>query len=162
MNPEILKALENCPDVAFDAGDALIIQGTRSPPIFVLLSGTVSVYRGAIRVSRTSDAGALFGEMSVLLDIPTSASVIAETPVRARRVEDAARFLGEHPALALHAARLLAQRLYDATTYLADLKRQYVEDQSHLGMVDRILGSLLSQQLERPVTPQEDRRDPRL
>lgn len=162
MNPDILKAVKDCPEATFAEGETLIIEGTRAPPIFVLLAGTVSVYRGEIRVSRTSTPGALFGEMSVLLDMPTTATVIAETPVRTARIDEAAAFLGAHPALALHAARLLAQRLYDATTYLADLKRQYVSEESHFGMVDRILGSLLTQQLERPVMPEENRHDPRL
>lgn len=162
MTPAILEAVRDYPETAFAAGEVLIREGTLSPPVFVLLSGTVSVYRGDIRVSRTQAEGALFGEMSVLLGIPSTATVVAETPVRAARIADTAAFFHEHPAAALHAARLLAQRLYDATTYLADLKRQYMDDKSHLGMVDRILDSLLSQQLERPAAPEDDRRDPRL
>lgn len=162
MTPNILDAARAYPEITFAAGEVLIREGTATPPIFVLLSGTVSVYRGDIRVSRTSLEGALFGEMSVLLDIPSTATVIADTPVRAARIEDSAAFLAGHPEAALHSAKLLAQRLYDATTYLADLKRQFMDEESHLGMVDRILGSLLTQQLERPLTPDEDRADPRL
>ena len=162
MNPNILEAARDYPSIAFAPGEILISEGTASPPIFVLLSGTVSVYRGDIRVSRTSLEGALFGEMSILLDIPSTATVIADTPVTAARIEDSASFLADRPEVALHSAKLLAQRLYDATTYLADLKRQFMDEESHLGMVDRILGSLLTQQLERPVTPDEDRSDPRL
>jgi CRP/FNR family transcriptional regulator, cyclic AMP receptor protein len=162
MTPDILAAARDYPEIAFAPGDVLIREGTISPPIFVLLSGTVSVYRGDIRVSRTSLEGALFGEMSILLDIPSTATVIADTPVRAARIDDSGAFLSERPQVALHSAKLLAQRLYDATTYLADLKRQFMDEESHLGMVDRILGSLLTQQLERPVKPDEDRADPRL
>lgn len=158
----ILDAVRDYPETDFAVGEVLIAEGTQSPPIFVLLSGTISVYRGDIRVSRTHAQGALFGEMSVLLDIPSTATVIAETPVRAARIEDTTAFFQHHPEAALHAARLLAQRLYDATTYLADLKRQYIDDKSHLGMVDRILDSLLSQQLERPEEADDGRRDPRL
>lgn len=162
MTTDILHAARDYPEAAFAPGEVLIAEGTRSPPIFVLLSGTVAVYRGDIRVSRTAQAGALFGEMSVLLDVPTTATVLAETAVRAARIEAPAAFFRDHPEAALHAARLLAQRLNDATTYLADLKRQYENDTGHMGMVDRILGSLLSQQLQRPVTPEADRRDPRV
>jgi CRP-like cAMP-binding protein len=162
MTPDILAAARDYPVIAFAPGEVLIREGIASPPIFVLLSGTVSVYRGDIRVSRTSLEGALFGEMSILLDIPSTATVVAETPVRAARIDDSAAFLAERPQVALHSAKLLAQRLYDATTYLADLKSQFMDEESHLGMVDRILGSLLTQQLERPVTPDEDRADPRL
>jgi len=162
MTPDILKAAREYPETAFASGDVLIREGTEAPPIFVLLSGTVSVYRGDIRVSRTSLEGALFGEMSVLLDIPSTATVIADTPVVAARIQDSEAFLATRPEVALHSAKLLAQRLYDATTYLADLKSQFMDEESHLGMVDRILGSLLTQQLERPVKLDEDRPDPRL
>jgi CRP/FNR family transcriptional regulator, cyclic AMP receptor protein len=162
MTPEIIEAVRDYPETVFAAGEVLIAEGTLSPPIFVLLSGTISVYRGDIRVSRTNAAGALFGEMSVLLNIPTTATVVAETPVRAARIEDTMTFFKEQPGAALHAARVLAQRLNDATTYLADLKRQYVDDRSHFGMVDRILDSLLSQQLERHAVRTDDRSDSRL
>jgi CRP/FNR family cyclic AMP-dependent transcriptional regulator len=162
MKPDILAAARDYPEAAFAPGEVMISEGTVSPPIFVLLSGTVAIYRGDIRVSRTSVQGALFGEMSILLDMPSTATVLAETDVIAARIEDSEAFLSERPQVALHAAKLLAQRLYDATTYLADLKRQFVDEKSHLGMVDRILGSLLSQQIERQVKPEEDRADPRL
>lgn len=162
MTPELLAATRDYPEIAFAPGEVLIREGTGSPPLFVLLSGTVGIFRGEIRVNRTSAEGALFGEMSILLGTPSTATVIAETAVRAARIDDSETFLAERPQVALHAARLLAQRLYDATTYLADLKRQFVDEQSHLGMVDRILGSLINQQLERPVTSDQDRSDPRL
>lgn len=162
MTPSILAAVREYPEIAFAAGEILIREGTVSPPLFVLLSGTVGIYRGDVRVNRTSVGGALFGEMSILLDIPSTATVVAETPVFAARIDNSLAFLAERPEVALHSARLLAQRLYDATTYLADLKRQFVDEQSHFGMVDRILGSLLNQQMERPVTSEKDRADPRL
>lgn len=162
MTPAIFDAIRDYPEIVFQPGEALIREGTPAPPLFVLRSGTVGIFRGEIRVNRTSLPGAMFGEMSVLLGIPSTATVIAETSVRAARIDDSETFLAERPQAALHSARLLAQRLYDATTYLADLKRQFVDEQSHLGMVDRILGSLINQQLERPVTSDEDRPDPRL
>ena len=48
--------------------------------------------------------------------------------------------------MALHAARLLAARLQNATTYLADLKLQYEDRRDHFGMVDAILGAMVEQQ----------------
>ena len=44
-----------------------------------------------------SDAGAVFGEMSVLLDLPHTATVRARTPVVVRAPEDATAFLRQHP-----------------------------------------------------------------
>lgn len=156
------SAAADHPEADFDDGEILIREGETSPPLLILLEGTVSVYRGEMRVNRTSEAGALFGEMSALLGIPSSASVIADGKVRALRIEGGLAFLGSEPEIALHAARLLAQRLYDATTYLADLKKQFEGETSHLGMVDRILGSLLNQQVDTATGTGPERRDPRL
>ena len=39
--------------------------------------------------------------------------------------EDAATFLASQPSVAMLVAKTLAQRLYQSTTYLADIKRQY-------------------------------------
>lgn len=158
----IARAAKRHPEAAYADGDILIREGAADQPLLVLLDGSVAVFRGTIRVNRSSERGAIFGEMSALLGIPSSASVIADGPVRALRIEDGRSFLGSDPEIALHSARLLAQRLYDATTYLADLKEQYGDQQSHLGMVDRILGSLLNQQVEAPTAPEATRRDPRL
>ena len=59
-------------------------------------------------------------------------------------------------------ARLLAQRLNVANTYLADLKRQYAGHGTHLAMVGEVLQSMINlPPLE--VSPGSDRQsDPRM
>ena len=76
--------------------------------------------------------------------------------------EDAAAFLREQPVVALLLARMLAQRLNVATTYLADLMHQYAGHGTHLEMVGEILQSMISlPPLE--VSPGSDRQsDPRM
>ncbi len=69
---------------------------------------------------------------------------------------DAAGFMRSDPQIAFVIARLLAQRLNSATTYLADLKRQYAGQGNHLGMVSDVLASLIHQQ-EAEFTPGSDR-----
>ena len=51
---------------------------------------------------------------------------------------DGEAFLREHPEATLAVTRLLARRLYMATTYLADLKRQYERHDASLAMVDQV------------------------
>ena len=58
---------------------------------------------------------------------------------------DAAEFLRSDPETTLAVAKLLAQRLHSATTYLVDLKRQYAGQSNHLGMVSDVLASLINQ-----------------
>jgi CRP-like cAMP-binding protein len=127
-------------------GTVLLKQGTRSGKLYVLLEGTLEVKRGDTLVTAINEPGALFGEMSALLDIDHTADVIAATPVTVYRFTDAARFLQSDPEVALTVARKLAQRLNTVTTYLVDLKRQYAGQSNHLGMVSEVLASLVYQQ----------------
>ena len=76
--------------------------------------------------------------------------------------DDAASFLRDQPAVALLIARLLAQRLNVATTYLADLTHQYAGHGSHLSMVSELLHSMINLPPSQ-VAPGSDRQsDPRM
>ena len=59
-------------------------------------------------------------------------------------------------------ARTLAQRLYHATGYLADLKAQFADRSDHFGMMDEILDELLQQQSKERARPESPSDDPRL
>ena len=142
----ILTYCSDHPIRSFAPGDVLLEEGRSGTELYVLLEGKVAVMRGSVEVARVKEPGALFGEMSVLLQSPYSASVVAKSDVRAHHVADAGTFLSSSPAVALHCARLLAQRLQDATTYLADFKAQFSDRTDHFGMVDEILDSLINQQ----------------
>ena len=138
------------------AGTVLLKQGTRSGKLYILLEGRVEVRREDTLVAVADEPGALFGEMSALLDIDHTANVVAVTPVTVYQFTDAARFLQSDPQVALTVARKLAQRLNTVTTYLVDLKRQYAGHSNHLGMVSEVLASLVYQQAEE-FTPGSDR-----
>jgi CRP-like cAMP-binding protein len=146
----------------FFPGTVLISQGTTTGQIFVLVEGRVVVLRDGTEVATVEDAGAIFGEMSMLLEAPHTATVQAASAVRAYAFENAEEFLRSHPAIAFHVAKLLAQRLNAATSYLVDLKRQFDGHRDHLGMVGEVLESLMEQQDE-AFTPVAVRpADPRL
>jgi CRP-like cAMP-binding protein len=138
------------------AGTVLLKQGTRSGKLFILLDGTIEVKREETLVATIDEPGAMFGEMSALLDIDHTANVVAATPVTVYEFADAAGFLQSDPQIALNVARKLAQRLNTVTTYLVDLKRQYSGHSNHLGMVSEVLASLVYQQAEE-FTPGSDR-----
>ena len=138
------------------AGTVLLKQGTRSGKLYILLEGTVEVKREETLVATIDEPGAMFGEMSALLDVDHTANVIAATPVTVYLFTDAEGFLQSDPQVALAVARKLAQRLNTVTTYLVDLKRQYAGHSNHLGMVSEVLASLIYQQKEE-FTPGSDR-----
>src|SRR5512146_2985413 len=109
----------------FAPATILLTEGDTSGRLYVLAEGTVEVLRGDTQVAIINGAGSIFGEMSVLLNRPHTATARAATPVSAFVFEDAESFLRSHPEIAFFLGRLLAERLNAATTYLVDIKRQF-------------------------------------
>jgi CRP/FNR family cyclic AMP-dependent transcriptional regulator len=126
------------------AGDVILHETGKSGHLFVLIEGCLEVVKGDTVVAVITEPGAVVGEMSVLLDQPHTATVRAAAASEVYEFADAASFLREQPAVALLIARLLAQRLNIATTYLADIKRQYADHGTHLEMVGEILESMIN------------------
>lgn len=144
----ILKFCRDLPEKAFRQGDILIAEGGSDKLIYVLIEGGVDIFKGDILVSSQSDAGAIYGELAVLLDVPHTATVKAATDCRTYVVEHAKDFLRSQPDLSFQLASLLARKLNSVTTYLADVKLQFDDRDGHLGMVGEVLESLLHEQVE--------------
>jgi CRP/FNR family transcriptional regulator, cyclic AMP receptor protein len=127
----------------FKAGHVLIREGGHEGKLFVLIEGQVEVLRKDTQVSYIDEPGSIFGEMAVLLDMPSSATVKALSSVKAYVIEDAITFLGSQPEIALYVATLLARRLYYTTSYLVDLQQQSEGKREDLDLVDKILAQLV-------------------
>jgi len=123
-------------------GETLIAEGDEIVNLYELRSGTVEIVRGGATVAIVAEPGALFGEMSLLLERPASASVRARTETVVVEVDDARNRLTSEPGFAVMLAQLLARRVDTMTGYLADLRRQYEDHEGGLGMVDEVLASL--------------------
>lgn len=102
----------------FKTGQILMRQGESSNSIHFLLSGKVMVERAR----RTDDrpvkladleAGAVIGEMGVLIDIPRSATVTAVVPTESLELDgpNFERLAKAYPILHRVIARLLSERL---------------------------------------------------
>jgi CRP-like cAMP-binding protein len=159
---DIMAACADLELVEFAAGEVLLSEGEASGLLYVLISGEVAVAKGDIPLLSISEPGALFGEMAALLDAPYSATVTAVTDVRVRRSGAAADLLAARPELAMHAARVLAQRLHAATAYMADLKAQFRDRSDHFGMMGTILDALMQKQSTTVVSAARQPQDPRL
>ena len=158
----ILDSCDGTPRRDFAPGTILICEGETSGRLYVLVEGTVEVLRGHTQVALITGPGLIFGEMSVLLSRPHTATVRTATPVGAFVFEDAESFLKSHPEIAFLVGRLLAERLNAATTYLVDLKHQFEDQGNHLAMVGEVLETLIHQQHEEFTTGPEEKADPRL
>jgi CRP/FNR family cyclic AMP-dependent transcriptional regulator len=144
------------------AGTIVIHEGSTTGHLFVLIEGRLEVVKGDTVVASIVEPGAMVGEMSVLLDKPHTATVRAAADSTVYEFSDAASFLREQPAVALLIARLLAQRLNVATTYLADIMHQYAGHGDHLSMIGEILQSMINLPPIK-VSPGSDRQsDPRM
>lgn len=104
----------------------LIEQGGKTGQLYVLKDGQLEVVRDGRHVSTIKIPGAVVGEMSVLLDVPQSATVRAITDAELYVIDNAIEVLKSHPDWLLQIARLLAQRV-NATT--AELTRERSEEE---------------------------------
>jgi len=144
------------------AGATILHEGSRTGHLHILIDGRVEVVRGDIVVASIAEPGAIFGEMSVLLEQGHTAAVRAATDATIYEIGDASVFMRDNPDVALLIAKLLARRLYVATTYLADLRRQYAGHGNHLAMVGDLLQSMINLPTTE-VSPGSDRQsDPRI
>jgi len=158
----ILDKCAGVPRERFAPGIVLLSEGETSGRLYVLAEGSVEVLRGETQVAVISEAGSVFGEMSVLLKRPHTATVRAASPVGVFVFEDAESFLKSNPEIAFFVGKLLAERLNAATTYLVDLKRQFEGQGNHLGMVGEVLETLIHQQSEEFTSGPDAEADPRL
>ncbi|HVY51976.1 MAG TPA: cyclic nucleotide-binding domain-containing protein [Devosia sp.] len=148
--PDILEYCKGRKSETFKSGTVMINEGGEERKLFVLIEGQVEVLRKGTQVSYVDEPGSLFGEMSVLLDMPYSATVKALSTVKAYVIDDPIAFLGSQAEIALELAALLARRLYYTTSYLVDLQQQAAGRREDLDLVDKILAQLVQ-------SPDEDK-----
>jgi len=144
------------------AASLLLREGETTGELFVLIEGELEVLKGETVVAVVTEPGAVLGEMSVLLGLPHTATVRASTGSTVYRIADGDSFLREKTEVALLVAKVLAQRLNAATTYLADIKRQYAGHGTHLEMVGEVLETLVNLPGSKAVPGSDRQPDPRL
>lgn len=153
---DIVEVTAGEPEMTVADGDHVLRAGDRSGALFVLLRGALRVERDGRLVAQLVEPGAIVGEMGLLLDTTASADVIAVGETVVRRLDDAERCFGEHPGFGRHLATVLARRLAQVSSYLADLERQYADRSDSLGVVPDVLAELLGGHGE-PIEPGSDR-----
>jgi len=143
---DLLAFSDDLPVEAVPAGDVLIAEGSRPSRMLVLVAGEVVVERDGVPFARIDTPGAVFGEMSAVLERPATATVRAVSDLRVHVIDDPLGFLTERPGAALAVLRTTASRLDGLTHYLVDVKHQFADAGGHLGVVDQILDKLVHHQ----------------
>lgn len=158
----VLAALSGHPVQHFATGETVLAQGDRTGLLFILTEGSVEVVKDEVKVASTSEPGAIFGDLSVLLGTPHTATVRTLAPSTFHVLTDPRGFFRENPLLCVHLCELLARRLDALLQYLVDVKRQF-EGHDHIGMVDQVIDTLMHRQPRARVIPRESTlRDPEI
>jgi CRP/FNR family transcriptional regulator, cyclic AMP receptor protein len=137
------KRLAALPLAIYQAGETVLTAGSTTGRLLILREGAVAVVKEGVDIANVREPGAVFGELSVLLDQPHTADVRA-LETSQFHVADAATILRVDPMALLYDATVLAQRLDSANRGL-ELKRQVQagEPRSAIGRtVEKIEGLL--------------------
>ena len=118
------QSLAALPLTIYEAGETVLAEGSRTDRLFILRNGHVAIVREGTEIARVSEPGAVFGEISALLDCPHAADVRALTSSQFHVVDPAAL---QDPAALFYVATILARRIDGANRALVALKRQIHE-----------------------------------
>jgi CRP/FNR family transcriptional regulator, cyclic AMP receptor protein len=111
------------PVATYEAGETVLAAGSTSGRLLVLKTGAVEVMKDGTQIAEVSEHGAVFGELSLLLDQPHTADVRA-LELTEFHVADAASLLTDDPATLLYVTVLLARRLDATNRALIEVRRQ--------------------------------------
>lgn len=115
---ELEAIVRSCERVSYGEGEWIIRQGDPSSALHMILEGEVGTVI-ADEDRRILSKGSFFGEVSVLLGEPASASITARTPVSCLVVpgSEVPAFLVSHPVVAYRMLMAEARRLKTATEW---------------------------------------------
>jgi CRP-like cAMP-binding protein len=115
------QSLTALPLRTYQAGETVLANGSRTNELLILRNGNVVVAKEGIEIARVNEPGALFGEISALLDCPHTADVCALTASRFHVAHPAAL---QDPAALFYVASILARRLDQTNEALVELTSQ--------------------------------------
>jgi CRP/FNR family transcriptional regulator, cyclic AMP receptor protein len=124
------RKLAGFPIATYQAGETVLAAASTSGRLLILRKGAVAVLKEGVEIATVTEPGAVFGELSVLLDQPHTADVRA-LETSQFYVADAAALLRVDPIALIYVATVLARRLDDANRALIELKRQVQAGQPH-------------------------------
>jgi CRP/FNR family transcriptional regulator, cyclic AMP receptor protein len=122
QNSAAFEFLAVLPLATYRAGETVLKAGSKTGRLLFLKRGEVAVFKDSIEIVRVNEPGAVFGEISALLDQPHSADVRALTDSEFH-VADAAQ-LRKDPIALFYVAKILARRLVTADEGFVEMKKE--------------------------------------
>ena len=117
------QRLAALPLAAYQAGETVLAAGSTTGRLLILREGAVEIVKEGVQIAKVTEPGAVFGELSILLNQPHTADIRA-VQTSQFHVADAAALLAQDPIALLYVAAILARRLDGANHALIELKRQ--------------------------------------
>lgn len=116
----------------FAAGDVVLRAGEPSDSTMLILEGTVEFVGETDQgefIINTAGPNQMIGEMGVIMNVPRSVTVRAQTAVRVLRIAGPVflKLLSENPEVALDMMRMLCERLAATTQRLAKTQQALVD-----------------------------------
>ncbi len=124
------NSLPSLPLVTYHPGETVIVDGSKTGRLLILKQGNVAIVKEDTEIAKVAEPGAVFGELSVLLDQPHTADVRA-LETSQFHVANATALLAQNPSAALYVATVLAHRLDGANHALIQLKNQLQTGETH-------------------------------
>jgi CRP/FNR family cyclic AMP-dependent transcriptional regulator len=114
---ELARLARVSEDVEVEPGTVLCKEGEIGHEFFVIVDGKVKITRKGRRVS-VRGGGDFVGEIALIEDVPRTATVTAETPVRLFVLtrKDFRHLLDEQPNVERKVMRVLARRLAEVSS----------------------------------------------
>lgn len=137
------QSLSDLPERALQVDEVLIEEGEPPGPLYFLKRGAMIVTKADVELARVAQPGAVFGEMSYLLQKPTTARVTALQESTVHVAENPGMFLLENPDVLIYVAGTMARRLESVNRYLVDLKNHFAASRDGNATADEVLDSLM-------------------
>jgi CRP-like cAMP-binding protein len=131
------NSLASLPLVTYQPGETVIVAGSKTERLLILKTGAVAVVKDDTEIAQVAEPGAVFGELSVLLDQPHTADVRA-LEASQFHIANATAFLTQNPIAVLYVATVLAHRLDGANHALIQIKHQLQSGEPHSVVVKTV------------------------
>jgi CRP-like cAMP-binding protein len=131
------NSLSGLPLVTYQPGETVIVDGSTTGRLLILKKGNVAVVKEDTEIATVAEPGAVFGELSILLDKPHTADVRA-LETSQFHVADASALLTQNPTAVFYIATVMARRLDGANHALVQLKHQLQSGEPHSVVVKTV------------------------
>jgi CRP/FNR family transcriptional regulator, cyclic AMP receptor protein len=133
---EFQRNFATLPVASFQTGETVLATGSRTGRLMILKKGTVAVVKDGVEIAKVSEPGAVFGELSILLDQSHTADVRALEDSQFHIADE--ELLAKDPLAFIYIATILARRLNYANKALIELKRQLHSGEPHSVIAETI------------------------